>query len=193
MRKQMACTAVVTLAFGALMVAAATSQDNEKPEHYSAVWAVVGGSVGGASVPIDIHINKYTADADIMGYAELLANKGPEALRSAMEKLDVGQLSPIGRVGTPIAIARKLKVGDKTLIRVLTARNLSFVELHYSGRSVDYPYTFLELTLDKDGKGTGTAIGAAKIRFNKKNNTYEIESLEHGTAYNKLMNVQLMK
>jgi len=75
----------------------------------------------------------------------------------------------------------------------VTARYLSFVELRYSGRSVDYPYTILQLELDQNGKGTGTAIGAAKVRFNKKKGTYEVESLQHGTAYNKLVNIQRVK
>ncbi len=192
MRKQMIRTVPVTLAAGLLLFATAFAQDNEKPEQYSAVWAVVGGGAGGSTVPIDIRINKYNTFDDIKGYADLVKT-GPAALRSALEKQDVGQLSPVGRVGIPIAIARKLVDGEKTIIRVVTVRNLSFVELRYSGRSVDYPYTILELVLDKDGKGTGTAIAAAKIKFNKKTGVHEIESLQHGTAYNKLLNVQLMK
>ena len=70
---------------------------------------------------------------------------------------------------------------------------MSFAELRNSGRSVDYPYTMLELVLDKEGKGTGTAIGAAKIRFDKKKGRYEIESFGHGADYNKLLNVQTME
>ena len=123
----------------------------------------------------------------------MLKDAGPDALRRALEKENVGQLSPAGRVGVPIAIARKLTDGNKTVIRIVTARNLSFVELRYSGRSVDYPFTILQLELDETGKGTGTAIAFAKIRFNKKANTYEIQSLEQGTAVNRLLNVQVMK
>jgi hypothetical protein len=144
-------------------------------------------------VSIDIRINKYNTDEEIKKFADILVEGGPDRLRSALEKEDVGQLSPTGRIGVPIAIARKLTKGDKTIIRVVTARNLSFVELRYSGRSVDYPFTLLQLEVDKDGKGTGTAIGAAKIRFNKKKNTYEIESYQHGTDYNKLLNVMRWK
>ena len=181
------------LSVGLLLCSSALAKENAAPERYSAVWAVVGGGAGGSTVSFDILVNKYNTDDDIKNYAALLSDNGPDALRRALEKEDVGQLSPTGRVGTQIAIARKLRQGDKTIVRVVTARNLSFVELRYSGRSVDYPYTILELVLDKNGKGTGTAIAAAKIRFNKKKNTYEIESLQHGTAYNKLLNVQLMK
>jgi hypothetical protein len=60
-------------------------------------------------------------------------------------------------------------------------------------RSVDYPDTIIQLDLDETGNGTGTGIGAAKVRFDKKKNTYEIQSLQHGTAYNKLLNVRLQQ
>jgi hypothetical protein len=193
MRRQMTCIGVAALAAALLLFTTTFGVEKPKPEQYSAVWAVVGGSAGGNMVQIDIRINQYNTEADIQKFAELVKEKGPDALRGALEKEDVGQLSPTGRVGVPIAVARKLVKGDKTIIRVVTARNLSFVELRYSGRSTDYPFTILQLVLDKNGKGTGTAIGAAQIRFNKKKNIYEVESLQHGTAVNKLLNVQLWK
>jgi hypothetical protein len=192
-RKQTIFRALATFSAGLLLGATAGAQDNEKPEQYSAVWAVIGGTGSGTTVPFDVRINKYNTFDDIKAYADLVAKSGPPALRSALEKQDLGQLSPVGKVGTPIAIARKIVQGDKTIIHVVTVRNLSFVELRYSGRSVDYPYTILELILDKNGKGTGTAIAAARIKFNKKTGVHEIESLQHGTATNKLLNVQYVK
>ncbi len=192
MRKRVTRAAAAAIAIG-LLFPMTFAQNNSASEHYSAVWQVVGGGAGGSTVSIDIRINRYNNDQDVKNFADLLVESGADKLRQALEKEDVGQLSATGHVGVPIAIARKLGNGNKTIVRVLTARNLSFVELRYSGRSVDYPYTFLELNLDENGSGTGTAIGAAKIRFNKKNNVYEIESLERGTAYNKLVNVRRMK
>jgi hypothetical protein len=184
---------MAALAAGLLSTAAFGQAGEPGPEHYSAVWAVTGGTAGGTTVPIDIRINKFTSDEELKQYADLLAKSGPPALRSALEKLDVGQFSPVGKVGTVLCIARKLSKGDKTEYRVLTIRNQSFPELRNGGRIVDYPYTMLDFEVNKDGKGAGTAIGAAKISFNKKKNTYEIESFRHGSDYNKLLNVRLMK
>ena len=191
MRIQMVSMNAVALA--ACMAAAMFGQELPKPEQYSARWFVTGGAAGGANVQIDIRITKYNTDADIRRYSDILIESGPDRLRDTLEKEDVGQLSPVGRVGTPLAIARKVVQGDKTIIHVLTARNFSFAELRNSGRSVDYPYTILELVLDKDGNGTGTAIAAAKIKFNKKSKTHEIESLGQGSAVNRLLNVRLEK
>jgi hypothetical protein len=97
------------------------------------------------------------------------------------------------RSEAPIAVARRLRNGDKTIIRVVTTRHRSFAELRNSGRSVDYPYAMLELVPDKEGKGTGPAIGAAKIRFDKKKNRYEVESFGQGANYNRLLNVRTME
>jgi hypothetical protein len=192
MRKQITIIAAVASTAGLLLLPAAFGQEKTEPDHFTAVWAVVGGGAGGSTTSIDIRISKYNTNEDIKEYATLLGDKGRDALRGRLEKEDLGQLSPSGSVGTPIAIARRLTNGDKTIIRVVSARRMSFAELRNSGRSVDYPYTMVELVLDKEGKGTGTAIGAAKIRFDKKKNRYEIESFGHGADYNKLMNVRTL-
>jgi hypothetical protein len=188
-------TAVAAAALAAVLLLIPMALGREKPpepDHFSAYWTIVGGGAGGSSVPIDIAINRYNTDEDIRNYADLLQDSGPEALQRSLEKEDVGQLSPAGSVGTPIAIARRLVNGDKTIIRVLTVRRMSFAELRNSSRSVDYPYTMLEFVLDKSGTGTGTSIGAAKVRFDKKKNTYEIESFTPGADYDKLLNVRTM-
>jgi len=193
MRRQIIRTSVVSLAAALLSVGAFGQNGEPAPEQYSATWVVTGGSAGGASVPIDIRVTRYNTNAEIGEYASVLAKSGGAALRSVLEKRDVGQFSPVGRVGTTLCVARKLVNGDATVVRVLTLRNITFEELRNNGRSVDYPYTMLEMTLDKDGKGTGAAIRAAKISFNKKKGNYEIESFGHGEAYNKLANVRRVK
>jgi hypothetical protein len=193
MTKQLGRIALAALAVVLLCASAPFGQEKMQPEHYAATWAVVGGAAGGSSVSLDIRINKFDTDEDVMKFAALLKEKGQDALRRALEQEDVGQISPTGRVGTPIAIARKLKSGNKTIVRVITARNLPFLELRYNGRSTDYPFTIIQLDLNEQGKGTGTGIAAASIRFNKKADTLEIESFQQGTSVNKLLNVYLMK
>lgn len=189
-------TAHIALVFATVVLlvpgAFAEKEKKPKPDQFSGVWLNMSAGPRG-SIPIDIRINRYTTDEEMQKFAAILVEGGGEQLRRALEKEDVGQLSPSRRVGTPIAVARKLVNGNKTIIRIATARNLPFLELRYSGRSVDYPFTIVELQLDENGKGAGTGIGAAKVRFDKKQNKYEIESLEHGTAYNKIMNVQTWK
>jgi hypothetical protein len=135
-----------------------------------------------------MRINRYATDEEIDQLAELLKEKGPDALRRALEKLDVGRINPVGSVGNQIAVARKRQIGSDTVITLVTARNMPFIELYRGGRTTDYPFGFVRLTLNEKGEGTGQIIVAAKIRFDKKKGHYEIESFGH--QYIKAINVR---
>ena len=124
-------------------------------------------------------------------FADMVKEKGTDALRRALEKEDVGQISVTGRVGNQIAVARKREVGSETVITLITARTMPFLELYRGGRTTDYPFGFLQVKLDANGKGAGQIMAAAKIRFNKKAGKYEIES--YGNQYIKAVNVRPWK
>jgi hypothetical protein len=94
-------------------------------------------------------------------------------------------------VGNQIAVARKRQVGSETVITIVTARIMPFIELYQSGRTRDYPFGFVQVRLNEKGEGTGQILVAAKIRFDKKKGHYEIES--YGNQYIKVVNVRPMK
>lgn len=162
-----------------------------KPEAYSGVAIGTGGAVGGRSMQFDFRITRYTTDEELEKFAELVKEKGPDALRRALEKEDVGQINVTGRVGNQIAVARKRQDGQDTVINLVTARNMPFVELYRSGRSTDYQFGFMQVRLDAKGEGVGQIMAAARIRFNKKHGKYEIES--YGNQYIKAVNVRAWK
>lgn len=166
-------------------------QGKNDPEAYSAVAIGTGGAAGGKSVRFDFRISRYANDEEVDKLAQLLKEKGPDALRRALEKEDVGRINPTGSVGNQIALARKRMVGSDTVITVVTARNMPFVELYRGGRTTDYPFGFLQIKLNERGEGTGQIMVAAKIRFDKKKGHYEIES--YGNQYIKAINVRPSK
>ena len=175
-----ACTALSLAAYG---------QDEQKvSEAYTGVAIGTGGSVGGRSISFDFTITRYTTDEELAKFAMIVKEKGQDALRSALEKEDKGRISPVGSVGIEIAVARKRQVGTTTIITIVTARSMSFRELYRSGRSVDYPFGYLQVKLNQKGEGAGQIMAAAKIRFNKKSGQYEIES--YGNQYIKAINVR---
>jgi len=163
-------------------------EEKTKPEAYSGTAVGTGGGVGAKSTGFDFLVNRYTSDEEVDQLATLLKEKGPDALRGTMEKLDVGRISPTGSVGNSIAVARKRQVGSDTIITVVTARVMPFVELYRGGRTKDYPFAFLQVTLNDKGEGNGQIMVAAKIRFDKKKGHYEIES--YGNQYIKAVNVR---
>jgi len=147
--------------------ASAAEQQKQKSEHYSAVAVGTRGMVGGQSLNMDFIIKEYSTDGQIQEYLAILEKGGVDALRRALEKLDVGQASPAGRVGVPIAVARARKTESGTLISIITARNMPFFELRYAGRTTDYPFSVVQLEVDEKGNGEGAAIVAARIKFDK--------------------------
>jgi hypothetical protein len=177
--------ALVVLAFFSI---AASAQEKMAPEAYTGVAIGTGGTVGGKSASFDFRITSYTTDQEVQDFAQLLKDKGQDALTSALEKQNKGRINLVGTTGNDIAVARKRQQGEKTIITIVTARRMSFGELYNSGRSVDYPFGYIQVTLDASGKGTGQIMAAAKIRFNKKSGQYEIESF--GNQYIKATNVR---
>jgi hypothetical protein len=56
----------------------------------------------------------------------------------------------------------------------MTDRPIPIVEAWRNDRSMDYPFGFLEIILDAEGKGQGVLVVAAKIEF--KDGKIEMES-----------------
>ncbi|HVN08317.1 MAG TPA: hypothetical protein VMV61_05060 [Patescibacteria group bacterium] len=180
--------ALVLLGLALCGTALAGQDEKAKPEAYSGVAMGVGGTVGGSSTWFRFEVNHYTTDEEVKQLALLLKEKGQHALQDALDKADVGRIAPTGKVGDQIAVARKLRINGKTVIRIVTARNMSFLEVRNAGRSTDYPFGYLEVTLNDKGEGVGQFILAAKLKFNQKKGHYELESL--GNQYVKARNVR---
>jgi hypothetical protein len=167
---------------------AASAQDKTPPEAYSGVAMGTGGTVGGKTLSFDFRVTQYTTDEELQTFAQLVKDQGTDALRRALEKEDKGRINAVGSTGNQIAVARKRQQGSETIVTIVTARNMPFIELYRNGRTTDYPFGFLQVKLDATGKGTGQIMAAAKIRFDKKKGQYEIESF--GNQYIKATNVR---
>jgi hypothetical protein len=169
----------------------ASAQDKVSPEAYSGTAIGTGGSVGGKTIQFDFRITQYTTDEEVQNFAQLVKDKGTDALRRALEKEDKGRINVVGSTGNQIAVARKRQQGADTIITIVTARTMPFLELYNGGRTTDYPFGYLQVKLDASGKGLGQIMAAARIRFDKKKGQYEIESF--GNQYIKATNVRPWK
>jgi len=191
MRTQLSrIVAVVACLFVSLSIIG-VAQDKTSPEAYSGIAIGTGGAAGGKSIHFDFRITQYTTDEEVQKFAQLVKAGGTDALRRALEKEDKGRINAVGSTGNQIAVARKRQQGTDTIITIVTARTMPFVELYNNGRTTDYPFGFLQVTLNAKGEGTGQIMAAAKIRFDKKKEKYEIES--YGNQYIKAANVRPWK
>ena len=188
MKTQRAHIRLFTLALPVPLCLGTSAQDNTPPQGYSAVAIGTGGSVGGKTIPFDFRITLFTTDERVQNFPQMVKDKGADALRRALEKEDQGRITPIGSTGNQIAVARKQQQGSETIITVVTARTMPFVELYRNGHTTGYPFGYLRVKLDVTGKGSRQIMAAARIRFDKKKAQHEIESF--GNQYIKVTNVR---
>jgi hypothetical protein len=80
-----------------------------------------------------------------------------------------------GQVGREVNFVSEttLANGDRKIM-VLFERWMNLYELRAGARSTDYPFGYVELIVDRNGRGEGTFIPAAHVRL--KNNVVEVEN-----------------
>ncbi|HEY7216600.1 MAG TPA: hypothetical protein VIC28_18410 [Thermoanaerobaculia bacterium] len=117
------------------------------------------------TLPVVIHIDRYSTDAEVQKLSGILARKGPEAFRSALWDLEKGYIRiGNGGLGYPIAVATsKPAANGERRIRLMMDRPVSFREFASGARSLDYPFSYVEINLGRDGKGEGQMFAAARI------------------------------
>ena len=151
-------------------------------------WAVSMGTVGtGRNAVLDIRITRWTTPEERQTLLTTAVEKNPDALMKALLKLPShGRMSIPGHTGPDphkvvlgwtLHYAWNEPLGDgQQRIVLATDRYMTFMELRDQPRTVDYPFTLVDLRLDKNGEGTGKASIATKISFDRKKNILEIEN-----------------
>jgi hypothetical protein len=166
--RKIACASMLALAI-VLVAAAAPAQTGK--EQFTATLASLQG---GGTTPVVIHVDRYSTDAEVQKLAGILSNKGPEGLRDALWDLERGYIRIGGGLGYPIAVARSRQTGTGRVVRLMMDRPISFREAVNNTRSTDYPFGYIEIKLDQNGKGEGQFFAAAKVTLTA--GTVDIES-----------------
>jgi hypothetical protein len=135
----------------------------------------IGGRLAGRSRPFSLIVKSYTAPNQVRELNDALSRGGQDDLLRALSKMDAGQI----QVGTGVGVTANAIIADPwdeggTKLTVFYERNLGFFELRYGARSQDYRVGYAEIFLDRNGKGEGTLIPAARVRL-KGGSTWEVE------------------
>jgi hypothetical protein len=166
-----ACTSALLLSHGA------SAQTNGTPERYSATAININnGSAGN----IDITIDRWSTDKQRDNLRSVMVEKGPEKLLDALQ-----DAKPVGHFGAPGQLSWDLRFARKTplpdggeRVVLVTDRRIGFWEAANRPRSIDYPFTVIELRLNKDGEGEGKISLATKVIFDKDANTITLENYD---------------
>jgi hypothetical protein len=161
-------------------------------EVYTGTAVVIGGGAGGRSRTFTLEITNQTSDAEAQQDQQILQTQGQDALMKAVGKQKLGYFSFEGQLGRDLNYVQETDTEDGRKIVILFERWLKMFAVRNGTRSEDYPFTYIELFIDSNGKGGGSMIGAAKVSMDQKHpGTLDVENF--GTFPAKLMGVELRK
>ena len=151
-------------------------------------FAVNMSNIGsGGTANVEIRVTQWSSTDERKRVIETMAGKGQDALLKLLSGLsskgrlrfpDIQGADPSNwRIGWDLRYAWHTPAADGGH-RVVVAldRYMSFLELRESPRTVDYPFTLIQVQLDKNGEGKGVMAWATSINFDKKKNTVELEN-----------------
>lgn len=120
-------------------------------------------------------INSFTPDNDIRRFTDILRSEGRSDFWEALGKEKRGTIQIGARLALDLNAVWVTQTEEGRKISALAERWLGFGELRRGARSVDYPFTYIELWVEEDGDVEGTLFPAARVRA-KSGNSIEVEN-----------------
>jgi hypothetical protein len=143
-----------------------------------------------------LRLNGQTSDEQARQYLGVLKDRGQDSALDAIRNNDLGSFSVGNNLGRRLNVVRESTVNGQRRIFVVFERWTQFAEQRFGTRSLDYPFGVIELFIDpRTGKGEGTYIAAARIRFDddSRNNQQTVEIENFGTYPARLTNVTVSR
>jgi hypothetical protein len=134
----------------------------------------------GAATNIDIVVNRWSTDGERDRLMSVMMDKGPEKLLDALQDMPrVGYFRTPNSLAWDLRFARKMSGADGgERVVLVTDRRIDFWEAANRPRSIDYPFTVIELRLNADGEGEGKMSLATKIIADKEANIVTLENFD---------------
>ena len=154
------------LVAAALFVAIAVpaAQTLGEKERFTAIAVVNNDRASGSGI-VQIDINRWSTAAERDALLNTLKKQGAAKLLDALQGT-----KPVGIIKTPDSLGYDLHFANQTplpdggrRIVIATDRPIGFWEATNRPRTIDYPFTVIQMEIDKDGKGKGTLSYATKI------------------------------
>lgn len=185
MRRTHLIVAALAAAVFALAPASARAQ-NEKLD-ISAFAINMSNIATGSNAVVQINIDSWSTPEERELLITTMVEKKPADLLKALQKLPVrGRFRiPTARQPDPHHLSLGLDIhyawqtplaeGGRRIV-LATDRYIGFAEARNQPRSIDYPFSLIEIRVDKDGKGQGKMAVATKIDFDKDKKVVQIEN-----------------
>lgn len=117
---------------------------------------------------LQISLERYTTVAERETMQAAFEKGKQDGLLSTLQRAPrVGIFRVPGNLSWDIKYAFRNRGRDnRTRIYLITDRNVSFAEAATRPRSLDYPFTVIEMRVDDNGMGEGNVMVAAAVGFN---------------------------
>lgn len=160
---------------------AIAAQTNKQPEEFTAT-AIVNNNLGTDMDRVIMRVTRWSTEAEQGLLTRTLLKSGPRQL------LDVLQdQRSVGTIRTPDSLGYDLRYahqepgedGGRDIV-IATDRPVGFWEARNQPRTIDYPFTVIQMHMDRSGEGKGTLSYATKIIA--RGNTIELENFASAPA-----------
>jgi len=157
------------------------------PLRMTAFAVSMGTAATGANAVMDIRITRWSTAEERQNLIDTAVEKGQDALLRALQKMPShGRISIPGwtgpdphnaRLGWVLHYAFATPGEDGGYrIGIATDRYIGMWEARNQPRTIDYPFSLIEIRLGKDGKGVGKMAVATKIDYDKKKKQLVLEN-----------------
>lgn len=167
-----------------------TAAGAAEPDRYTATAVNMGAPVRWTTTRVEMVINRWSTDSERDRLVTILQEQGPEKLLDALRDIPrVGYIRTPDSIGYDLHFARR-QPGDDGAERVVLAtdRYVSFWEAANQPRTIDYPFTVIELRLRPNGEGEGKMSLFTKVTVDPRTKAIELE--DYGTQPVLLQNVR---
>ena len=167
----------LSLAAIAAVSIAAAAQTLGVPERFTAL--AVNLSNGGSGV-VEMVVNRWSSEGERKQLVTTLMERGPESLLDVLEDMPrIGYITLDGGVGYDLHYAQRIQGADgEDRVVLATNRPIGFWEAANRPRSIDYPFTVIELRLNRDGEGEGKLSFATKITADAESQVVTLENYD---------------
>lgn len=178
------------LTLAALSSAAQAQTSRTGKEVYRGNITYIGGPRGAVTDFFTLTINRATPEAEVTRLLELLKRDGQDRFWDAVAKEKCGTIQIGNNLSRDLNAVWVTQTEDGRKISAIAERWMGFGELRRGARSVDYPFTYIELYVEEDGDVEGELFPAARVR-SKGGNTIEVENF--GIYPARLVNIKQKK
>jgi len=160
-------TLALALTLIAATAATGTAQSKGSVATFTALAVDPGASPGMTTMTVDVTVTRWSTQAERDAVTTTLMEQPTKLLEVLQKMPPVGRLSSPGGVGGELRYAAEGKSGGTSRIVMLADRPVGFAEAQYQGRTLEYPFTVIEMRVPPSGNGEGTIAVAAKIMVDR--------------------------